>query len=150
MNEDDASAGATVQNIDDTTVTVNWRGVPRRVYVQDGPYFKVRPGADVTVLATYTNSLAAAVVSRYGSGSVGGVGPHPEADALWFKQIDLLAPAEGTLGLARDLIQTTLNAQPADRLPFPCHRWRAARRQADWIRVGSQLRPAVGDQCPRR
>jgi glutamine amidotransferase-like uncharacterized protein len=104
------SPGATVRNIDDTTVKVTWRGVPRQVYFQDGPYFKVRPGADATVLATYTNGLAAAVVAHVGSGSVGVVGPHPEADASWFKEVDLPVPAQSTLALARDLIQTTLHA----------------------------------------
>jgi glutamine amidotransferase-like uncharacterized protein len=104
------SPGATVRTITDTTVMVNWRGVPRRVYFQDGPYFDVRRGSDATVLATYSNGLAAAVVIRVGSGSVGVVGPHPEADASWFKAVDLPVPAQSTSGLARDLIQTTLNA----------------------------------------
>jgi glutamine amidotransferase-like uncharacterized protein len=104
------STGATVHNIDDTTVTVNWRGVPRQFYFQDGPYFELDRGADATVLATYTNGLAAAVVAHVGSGSVGVVGPHPEADASWFKEVDLPVPAQSTSDLARDLIQTTLNA----------------------------------------
>ena len=104
------STGATARNIDDTTVTVNWRGVPRQVYFQDGPYFELRRGADASVLATYTNGLAAAVVAHVGSGSVGVVGPHPEADASWFKEADLPVPARSTLDLARDLIRTTLNA----------------------------------------
>jgi glutamine amidotransferase-like uncharacterized protein len=104
------SPGATVRNIADTTVTVTWRGVPRQVYFQDGPYFELRRGADATVLATYTNGLAAAVVARVGSGSVGVVGPHPEADASWFTAVDLPVPAESTANLARDLIRTTLNA----------------------------------------
>jgi glutamine amidotransferase-like uncharacterized protein len=102
------SPGATVHNIDDTTVTVDWRGVEHQLYFQDGPYFTLdRSGA--TVLATYSNGLTAAAVARSGSGSVGVVGPHPEADESWYSAVGLPAPRDSTVGLARDLIATTLS-----------------------------------------
>lgn len=104
------SAGATVHTIDDTTVTVDWGGTPRQVYFQDGPYFTLRPSAHATVLARYTNGLPAAVVARCGAGSVGVVGPHPEADASWYAQVGLRAPRQSTFDLARDLISRTLSA----------------------------------------
>ncbi len=103
------SPGATVHNIDDTSVMVSWRGVPRQLYFQDGPYFTLRAGADATVLATYSNGLTAALVARCGRGSVGVVGPHPEADASWYAEVGLPAPKESTIDLMRDLITTTLS-----------------------------------------
>jgi glutamine amidotransferase-like uncharacterized protein len=103
------SAGAAVHTIDDTTVTVDWRGEDRQLYFQDGPYFSVH-GSATTILATYSNGLTAAAVAHYGSGSVGVVGPHPEADESWYSAVGLSAPKEGTIDLARDLIATTLSA----------------------------------------
>ncbi len=102
------SKGASVHTIDDTTITVSWRDVPRRVYFQDGPYFRLRHGADATVLATYTNGLAAAVVARCGAGSVGVVGPHPEANRSWYEEVDLPVPNVSTFDLAHDLIESTV------------------------------------------
>ena len=102
------SPGATVHNIDDTTVTVDWRGVQRQLYFQDGPYFTLDRSA-ATVLATYSNGLTAAAVARSGSGSVGVVGPHPEADESWYSAVGLPTPQGSTIDLARDLIATTLS-----------------------------------------
>ncbi|HEX4434751.1 MAG TPA: BPL-N domain-containing protein [Acidimicrobiales bacterium] len=103
------SPGATVHNIADTTVTVNWRGSPRQLYFQDGPYFALGPHASAKVLATYGNGLVAAAVARCGAGSVGVVGPHPEADASWYAEVGLEAPKEPSLDLMRDLITSTLS-----------------------------------------
>jgi glutamine amidotransferase-like uncharacterized protein len=103
------SPGATVHDIDDTTVTVDWRGTSRQLYFQDGPYFSLRPHA-ATVLATYSNGLTAAAVARCGSGSVGVVGPHPEADDSWYAAVGLPTPRDSTIDLARELIATTLSA----------------------------------------
>lgn len=104
------SEGATVHSIDDATVTVDWRGRRRTIYFQDGPYFTVRPDSGATVLATYTNGLAAAVVARYGKGSVGVSGPHPEAPASWYEEADLVNPDGVHLDLGYDLVETTLRA----------------------------------------
>ena len=62
--------GATVRTDGDALVAVRWHRQPRHLYLQDGPYFE-RPNCGATVLATYSNGLAAALVARYGRGSVG-------------------------------------------------------------------------------
>ncbi|WP_326695527.1 hypothetical protein [Streptomyces sp. NBC_01766] len=75
------SPDATVTTEDNALVEVEWRGRLRKVFFQDGPYFTPAPGTDTTVLARYTNGLAAALVTSYGAGRVAVVGPHPEATA---------------------------------------------------------------------
>ncbi|MGH9093256.1 MAG: BPL-N domain-containing protein, partial [Acidimicrobiales bacterium] len=108
--------GATVHGGGDTLVTVRWRGHDRTLYFQGGPYFTFRPGAGVTVLATYTNGLVAAAVARHGAGSVGVVGPHPEAPARWYREAGLSHPHETQLPLGFDLVRTTVAATaPAAR-----------------------------------
>ncbi|MGP8060924.1 MAG: BPL-N domain-containing protein [Acidimicrobiales bacterium] len=104
------SAGATVHSNDDAMVTVSWRGRPRSIYFQDGPYFTVRPDSGATVLATYSNGLAAAVVARYKKGSVGVSGPHPEAPASWYRESGLVDPDGVHLDLGYDLVDTTMRA----------------------------------------
>ena len=83
---------ATLHTEGDAVVEVNWRGHPRQLYFQDGPYFQLDPGTDTTVLATYPNGTVAASVSSFGRGRVGVVGPHPEAKADWFTDADLRDP----------------------------------------------------------
>lgn len=83
---------ATVHTDRDAVVEVNWRGWPRQLYFQDGPYFQLEPRTDTTVLATYPNQAVAASVSSFGRGRVGVVGPHPEADADWFTDAALRDP----------------------------------------------------------
>jgi glutamine amidotransferase-like uncharacterized protein len=102
------SPGATVHGIEDATLDVTWRGVPRELYFQDGPYFTLRSASEGTVLATYSNGLAAAVVAPRGAGSVGVVGPHPEADATWFQAVHLPVPTESSVDLVHDLVETTM------------------------------------------
>jgi glutamine amidotransferase-like uncharacterized protein len=79
-----ASAGATVDSEHDTLVQVSWRGRRRTLYFQDGPYFWLRPGSEADILATYRNGTIAAMVTRFGAGRVGVVGPHPEATEDWY------------------------------------------------------------------
>jgi glutamine amidotransferase-like uncharacterized protein len=107
------TAGATVQNSDDTIVTVDWRGKIRHMYFQDGPVFQLKHGATATVLATYPNKTPAAIVTTYGRGRVGVVGPHPEADQSWYSDADLTNPDGIRPDLGYDLITTTLH------LPVP-------------------------------
>jgi len=106
------AAGATVRTDGDAMVTVSWRGQPRHLYFRDGPYFRLRPNYGATVLATYSNGLAAAVVARYGRGSVGVSGPHPEAPASWYRESGLTNPDGVRLDLGYDLVEATLNAWP--------------------------------------
>jgi len=100
------SRGAEIAGLNDAVITVRWRGHARRVYFQDGPYFTLRPGARARVLARYENGLAAAVVARSGAGSVGVVGPHPEADRGWFTGLPLHPVDARDLGY--DLVESTL------------------------------------------
>ena len=105
-----ASKGATVHSIRDTTVTLHWHGLDREVYFQDGPYFTLRPDSGGTVLATYTNGLAAAVVAPCGKGTVGVVGPHPEADRSWFTDAGLPDAGGVQFAIGYDLIERTIRA----------------------------------------
>jgi glutamine amidotransferase-like uncharacterized protein len=102
------SPGASVTTEVNTIIQVNWRGKPRPMFFQDGNYFTFRNGTDgATVLATYSNGEVAAVVAPYGKGKVGGVGPHPEADASWYSAYNLTYPGS-TVDLGHDLIDTTM------------------------------------------
>ncbi|NJC72528.1 hypothetical protein HC031_22815 [Planosporangium thailandense] len=102
-----ASSGATVATTDSTVVEVTWQGRPRALFFQDGPYFWVRPGADVDVLASYPNGTIAALVAQFGAGRVGVVGPHPEATDDWYDDAGLDAVRLGAdLGL--DLVDSVM------------------------------------------
>ncbi|MFE2940827.1 hypothetical protein ACFXKG_17465 [Streptomyces sp. NPDC059255] len=100
------SPDATVHDERDTIVEVAWRGRPRSLYFQDGPYFTRgdAPGADV--LATYPNGTVAALTARFGGGRVGVVGPHPEATDDWFTDVGL--PVLHTRDMGVDLVNAVL------------------------------------------
>lgn len=103
-----ASSGATITTDENTIIQVQWRGQTRSVFFQDGNYFTFSGGTNgATILATYSNGKAAAIVARYGKGKVGGVGPHPEADASWYSGYNLTNPGS-TADLGHDLIDTTM------------------------------------------
>jgi hypothetical protein len=102
------TAGATVHTDADAMVTVDWGGRRRDMYFQDGPYFTLRPGSGATVLARYSNGLVAALVARYGKGSVGVSGPHPEAPPSWYGESGLTNPDGVQFGLGYDLVETTI------------------------------------------
>lgn len=104
-----ATPGATVRTDADALVTVRWGGGDRPIYFQGGPYFSVPPGTRSRVLGTYTNGLAAAMVARYGSGSVGVTGPHPEAPVSWYREADLAVPSPMPFDLGHDLIASTVS-----------------------------------------
>lgn len=106
---------ADVENAKDTVVKVLWRGAPRNVYFQDGPFFALDKASDATVLATYaSNGLPAVVVAPLGAGKVGVSGPHLEADQSWFDESNVADPADPTgihghaLDLADELIDTLM------------------------------------------
>ena len=102
------SSEARVRDPDDTVVGVAWRGRPRHMYFQDGALFRPRAGASATVLATYDTGGVAAIVTGYGTGWVGLVGPHPEADASWYADSGLTNPDGIRYDLGHDLIETTM------------------------------------------
>lgn len=101
-----ASRGATVHSEDETVVPVDWRGRTRYAYFQDGPCFRFNAHArDVTVLARYDNGEIAAAVARFGTGRVGVVGIHPEADESWYAEGALHDPDGPDTDLGHDLIE---------------------------------------------
>ncbi|MBO0779503.1 MAG: hypothetical protein J2P37_11815 [Ktedonobacteraceae bacterium] len=104
-----SSPGASVRTDDDTIVDVRWRGQPRTMYFQDGPFFLLdRDATNVTVLATYTNGKIAVLVAPYGNGKVGVSGPHPEANAQWYAAYNLVNPEGIRTDLGHDLIDTLM------------------------------------------
>jgi glutamine amidotransferase-like uncharacterized protein len=103
-----ASEEATVDFEHNTEVEVAWRGRPRRLFFQDGPYFWVRSKADVTVLATYPNDTIAALVAPFGSGLVGVVGPHPEATEDWYADAGMDVPRRFGTDLGLDLVDEVM------------------------------------------
>jgi len=67
-------------------VRTRWVGerAARWTYFQDGPAFYPAPGAPIEVLARFTHDdTVAAAVFTYGTGKVGVISPHPEADRSW-------------------------------------------------------------------
>jgi glutamine amidotransferase-like uncharacterized protein len=104
-----ASTAATVGSPADTLVEVAWRGHTRTLFFQDGPYFWVRPSAEATVVATYPNGTAAALIAGFGRGRVGVVGPHPEATGDWFADAGLRVDRLG-VDLGLDLVDAVMAA----------------------------------------
>jgi glutamine amidotransferase-like uncharacterized protein len=104
-----ASAAATVGSDEDSLIQVCWRGRPRTLFFQDGPYFRLRPEADATVLATYPNGTIAALVTGFGSGRVGVVGPHPEATDDWYADAALVVDRLGA-DLGHDLVDAVMGS----------------------------------------
>lgn len=102
------SHGADVAETTDTVIPVTWNGSRRHMYFQDGPYFKLDSGAEATVLATYQSGAPAALVTNFGQGRVGVVGPHPEADDNWYRSTGLHNPDGIRLDLGYDLIRHTV------------------------------------------
>jgi len=102
--------GAEVTTLRPTTVEVDWRGRPTTMYFQDAPEFIPRSPVDYEVLGRYRTGSAAAVVARVGQGSIGLVGPHPEADATWYPD-GLTNPSGIDPSLGYDLITTTWKAR---------------------------------------
>lgn len=103
-----ASRSATVHSEDNTVVDVVWRGRERTLFFQDGPHFELKPRASATVLATYPNKSVAALVTKFGAGRVGVVGPHPEAKDDWFSDVGLDVPGTLGLDLGLDLVDAVM------------------------------------------
>jgi glutamine amidotransferase-like uncharacterized protein len=111
VNQYISTDGASVDSTDDTLIQVRWRGQIRHMYFQDGPTLELRPRAPGTVLATYDTGAAAAVVTTFGAGRVGLVGPHPEADRSWYAEARLTNPDGIRFDLGHDLIQSTVKGE---------------------------------------
>ena len=93
----------------DAVATISWGGNRRRVFFEDGPWFRLDPARGAAhALATYANGLPAAVVATFGRGAVGVVGPHPEATPAWFADSGLEQPDDLPRDLCQDLIDRTM------------------------------------------
>jgi glutamine amidotransferase-like uncharacterized protein len=90
---------ATVSHDGNALVRVYGNGRAHTLFFQDGPYFWLERGADAQVIARYANNEIAAMVTGFGAGKVGVVGPHPEATEDWFTDVGLSVPRDGGLGL---------------------------------------------------
>ena len=75
-----------VKDSTDDVVAVTWGDTLRWTYFQEGARLPVG-GAEA--YAHYETGDLAAACYRFGDGSVGLIGPHPEADATWFEDADL-------------------------------------------------------------
>ncbi|HEX5542134.1 MAG TPA: BPL-N domain-containing protein [Micromonospora sp.] len=111
--------GASVQTKDDTVIHVRWRGRLRHMYFQDGNFFRLEPHAPALVLATYDTGEAAAIVTAYGAGQLGLVGPHPEADESWYTGTGLTNPDGVLFDLGHDLVESTIRDQSLLPPPGP-------------------------------
>ncbi len=96
----------------DTVIEVTWRDQQRHMFFQDGPAFVLNPGAAATVLARYANGSVAALVTPYGKGQVGVVGPHPEATSSWYSDVRRPNPDGIRPDLGYDLVQSTIRPAP--------------------------------------
>ena len=106
-----SSPGSGTTTDQDTVVEVLWRGHRRAVFFQDGPWFDLDPDrGPAEVLAVYGNGLPAAVVAPYGRGTVGVVGPHPEATSDWFDDAGLRRPEPLALDLGLELVDRVMGA----------------------------------------
>lgn len=99
---------ATVSHDENALVRVYGSGRAHTLFFQDGPYFWLEDDARATVLARYPNDTIAAVVTEFGAGRVGVVGPHPEATEDWFTDAGLSVPRDGGLGL--DLVDAVMRS----------------------------------------
>lgn len=75
----------------ETFVDVSWNGVHRQTFFQEGAVLP-EPSDSDAVFARYANSDVAAAGYSHGSGSVGLIGPHPEADETWTQSSDIADP----------------------------------------------------------
>ena len=108
-----SSPGARPTSTRDALVSLDWGGQRRQVFFQDGPWFDLdteRGPADV--VARYDNGLPAAVVSTFGRGAVGVVGPHPEATSDWYTDGGLPVPRDLAADLSQDLIDRVMHHRP--------------------------------------
>lgn len=104
-----AEPEAEVTDEADTLIHVTWGAEDRALYFQDGPYFVVDDPTDVVVLATYTTGgRIAAMTAPFGEGRVAVVGPHPEADASWYADVELDDPDGLDDDLGRALIRAAM------------------------------------------
>ena len=106
-----SSPGARPSTEDAGIIDVWWAGELRSLYFQDGPSFSLEAArGPADVLAVYENGLPAAVVAPCELGTVGVVGPHPEATLEWFTDEGLRPPSRLALDLGHALLDRVMRA----------------------------------------
>lgn len=99
--------GFPVKTIDDTSVSVNWKGRSEYIFYQDGPFLFPRKDDQLfSTIAVYANGDLAAARYSYGKGLVVLTGPHPEADTTWFEEAGISPDKRPTRDLFKDLIES--------------------------------------------
>ena len=86
-------------------VAVTWDETSRWTYFQEGARL---PNDGAEAYAHYETGDIAAAYYQFGEGSVGLIGPHPEADKTWFADADLSDPDGDDWEYAIPLVQRTL------------------------------------------
>ncbi|KAL9562722.1 hypothetical protein ACKAV7_013286 [Fusarium commune] len=110
--------GAQVKGEDDTVINVDWTFESgntedkRWLYFQDGVVIRgmdeSKPGK---IVGRYSaNGDVAASITPYGKGSVGLVGPHPEADDTWYDGAGIKNPEGIRLDIGHDFVEATVHA----------------------------------------
>lgn len=90
---------------------VEWEGKKRFLYFEEGGYFELPAGAPARVLAHYSTGEIAAIVARYGLGSVAVSGPHPEALPEWLTARGLVDPDGPDLDIAVEMFRLATPSQ---------------------------------------
>lgn len=110
-----AMPDAEVDSTAPACVDVNWQRHRQSLYFQDGPVFlldrNAPQAAQTEVLATYRSGHIAALTAPYGAGSVGVVGPHPEATHDWYVDDGLRDPGHSARRAGLDLIDALMSRQ---------------------------------------
>ncbi len=92
-------------------VNIEWRGKPRSVYWELGPYFNAASISNAEVLAYYpllpgdSEKKAMALQATFGRGRVAITAFHPEAPADWLAYYHLSDPDGPDFSLAVELVQ---------------------------------------------
>jgi glutamine amidotransferase-like uncharacterized protein len=104
------SPGASVETNRDTVVAVDWRGMRRYMFFQDGAVLSPpTETSEISVLAQYaSNGEIAALVAPFGRGRVAVSGPHPEASEEWYRTNGLTNPDGVSYDLGYDLIDSLM------------------------------------------
>jgi len=87
---------------------VTWQGHHRWLYFQDGPEFSLSASSTnpTDIWAYYKTGAIAALQTKFGTGRVGLIGPHLEADQTWWDEDHLVDPD----GLDGDLMPAFLQS----------------------------------------
>lgn len=96
---------------DPKVVTINWQNQDYEAYYQGGPMFDLTQIPNAKSFGVYKNSNhSMAILSPYGLGKVGLIGPHLEATKDWFIDDHLPVPKKLNTKLIIDFILSLVNS----------------------------------------